>query len=211
MTGTIDVGFFSIDELSIAIVPQNVEGELVIETQLTATGLEGLAASQVLFSANLPGSIKIAGIFTLGASYSLTAGFDLTIEGAVPIALGIGFQLPNTASIKVDLANLGSSSATGFTTGVFSPILTVPAIPNLLSVSGEAFLSSRFTVILTLTGMLSNSLYQCGYYIANLAPKGIGHASVVLDMSHPRLSADIGLVAGILLSLPFMFPPQRRT
>lgn len=66
--------------------------------------------------------IVIPGIFELGTVMTYEVAVESSIAGTANFTFGLQSTVPNGANIVVDLANIDSSTATGFEAATFDPI-----------------------------------------------------------------------------------------
>jgi len=76
-----------------------------------------------LIEVPVPGAgLVVPKIFSLGLIASVEAGFTLSFKGKLGFTVGVTASLPDSALIKLNLADLESSSATGFEGAKVEPV-----------------------------------------------------------------------------------------
>ena len=86
----------------------------------------------------------VADIFSIGLIASIQGGFALGFKGQTTFSVGVAASLPDSALIKLDLADLGRSSATGFESAVAKPVLRVANASA--SIDASLFLRPTFSL-----------------------------------------------------------------
>lgn len=150
-------------DLSLTIAPRGLAATAEIDTtlaagfspdelnSLTTTGakkefdLVNLDSAVDLFQMPVPGAgLVVPGIFSLGLVASVQGGFTLGFKGQTTFSVGVAASLPDSALIKLDLADLSRSSATGFERATAKPELHVANASA--SIDASLFLRPTFAL-----------------------------------------------------------------
>lgn len=143
-------------ELSLRITPQDFKAALEVTTKISFqvnsnAGFSTSTEEMTLFEAPVPGAgLVIPKIFSLGAVVGVDAGVSLTFKSNVEFTLGLNANLPNTAGLFLDLANLGDSSATGWDSVDVTPVVRFDNFD--VTVSGEIFMQPKIALKAEITG-----------------------------------------------------------
>lgn len=99
----------------------------------------------------VPGAgIVVPKIFSLGLIGTVDVGFALMFKGSVGFTIGMTTQIPNTATVTLDMANLESSSATGFDMATMDP--TFDLNNASVTVDGSIFFRPKLALKAEITG-----------------------------------------------------------
>lgn len=79
-----------------------------------------------LFSFPIPDAgIEVEGIFKLGATLSYDVGVSSSFSGSATIDFGLQAGMPDSAQVTADIQNPDSSSATGWSGGLLTPLFDI--------------------------------------------------------------------------------------
>lgn len=125
LTGRVSIKKFAVKAFTLDTTPQDFNTTLKLSAAITATASApaSLKLTKEIISFPVPAAgIAVPGIFDLGTTMAYEVGVESTIAGKANFTFGLQSTVPNGAHIVVDLANIDSSTATGFEAATFNPI-----------------------------------------------------------------------------------------
>ncbi|KAF8250476.1 hypothetical protein K440DRAFT_164112 [Wilcoxina mikolae CBS 423.85] len=144
VAGSLKVDNFKIIDLSLTVAPSGFSATAEIDAtlaqnfspdelnSLTTVGTDKkfnlltLDRTTDLIEVPVPGAgLVVPKIFSMGLIASVEAGFTLGFKGKIGFTVGVTATLPDSALIKLNMADLESSSATGFEGAKVDPVFKV--------------------------------------------------------------------------------------
>ncbi|RPB16449.1 hypothetical protein P167DRAFT_481120 [Morchella conica CCBAS932] len=125
LVGKVSVEQFNVKALIIDASPQDFNTTMKLNAAIAASvaAPTSLNLTKEIVSFPVPAAgIVIPGIFELGTVMTYEVAVESSIAGTANFTFGLQSTVPNGANIVVDLANIDSSTATGFEAATFDPI-----------------------------------------------------------------------------------------
>ncbi|KAI5845067.1 hypothetical protein DFP73DRAFT_584651 [Morchella snyderi] len=172
LVGKISVEKFNAKALIIDASPQDFNTTMKLNAAIAASVAvpTRLSLTKEVVSFPVPAAgIVIPGIFELGTVMTYEVAVESTIAGTANFTFGLQSTIPNGAHIIVNLADIDSSTATGFEAATFDPIFE--------------FRSGSMTTSVT---AISRPKLTFGVEVV-----GIGKLEVGLNLGLPKVGVDL--------------------
>ncbi|KAF8540240.1 hypothetical protein BDD12DRAFT_735181 [Trichophaea hybrida] len=163
VAGSLKVNNFKITDLLLTVAPSGFSVTAEIDTNLaqnfspdelnslTTVGtnkkfnLLTLDGTTDLIQVPVPGAgLVVPKIFSMGLIASVETGFTLGFKGKIGFTVGVTATLPDSALIKLNMADLESSSATGFESAKVDPVFKVDNASA--SIDATIFFRPKFAI-----------------------------------------------------------------